>query len=371
MKAALKRLLGVFFLIFVAPCHAETLQIHTPFDKFNLELNNGQLTVSGKPADSRVVPSVLSTLDSPLVNECGKLPAKPLLTVIKKNQKRFIYPDQGVISDGSKCLNVTGDGLFYFPIHRDFLVGPERGQISVGPTLTVIRNGTKILDVRNTAMGWENEIPSQLPNWEFVEKLEKSLSDHDIRLRVQTGLTRGKSKVVIQTGGRNYEFFKISQVMWGVRKKDDQWLTVSDAWSEWRDFDEDLLNDPQTGKIRLIGDEQKPADKRLEALESLENLWSPNLRDLCERIVLNADENSRLRELAFKNLKRRPTLRTAGVMVRLLETPQEMDWKRKAAATLRLQDPAGPKFEPSSSDEAQHKVIEFWRNWWKQKSQTP
>src|SRR5262249_15863040 len=127
----------------------------------------------------------LPMLKVDLGNECPEFTGQPDVTVKEGTQTRFIYIAQGIVTDKTNCLNVTGEGLLYFPIHRDFLIGPKTDTLSLSTDLKVSRDKDKLLGLRKTAAGWEslNLNPDQMLNWDFVNHFIDSLARFDVRFR--------------------------------------------------------------------------------------------------------------------------------------------------------------------------------------------
>lgn len=367
-------MLALLFGFHTIAAHADTrFTFQTPYDKFELTVSaNGKGTIDGKPADLTSFTEILPMLTKPLENECATPPpAKPTITVRTATDTRSIYPKQGLVTDGKNCLNVSGDGLHYFPVHRDFFVGAKRDSIHLKSPTKIFRGGDKIISLRKQGKEWVNENPQQLLNWDFIEKLENALKDFDIRLRVQQTIAEGKPKMIIQSGDRSYEFYKITGVMWAVKKPGAKWLEASDDWSQWYDFDAAVYEDRNRDAIKTAGDTTRAKDERRAALDKLNVTWSRNLRDLYHQILTQNGEDTSFQSIALKRLKGKPSIETAGVVIKFLEKSQDEELKREAGILLKLQNPKGPKYNPQSSDAEKAKTLEYWRTWWKQNSSQP
>jgi hypothetical protein len=350
--------------------HAEHhFTFQTPYDKFELVLTGSHGTVDGKPADLKSFAEVLPMLTKPLTAECDSVPkTKAPITVTEGDKTRSIYVKQGLVTDGKNCLTVQGDGLYYFPAHRDFFIGTKTDSIQLKSPLKIFRQGNKLLALKKKGKQWVNENPEQLLNWDFLERLENSLNDFKIRLRVNEAIAEGKPKMIIQSGPQNYEFYKVTDVLWALKKPGTKWLEASDDWSFWYDFDQGVIEDRYSEQIKTAGDQTKPKEERMAALAKLDVTWSPNLRELYHKLLLHDNEDASLQEIALKQLKRKPSIETAGVMVQFIEKSKDDELKKEAGIVLKLQNPKGPKYNPAASDEEKAKTLEFWRNWWKQNS---
>ncbi|NJL26036.1 MAG: hypothetical protein HC902_13300 [Calothrix sp. SM1_5_4] len=341
------------------------LNIQSPFDRYDLVLNGERGTIDGKAADLSAVRDLLPVLTNPLGNECPALNGRPEVTVTENGKTRSLYTKMGLITDGKMCLNVGGDGLFYFPVHRDFLIGAKRGSILLKSPLKLFKQGNKILEVKKDGDAWSGPAEEML-NYDFIDRFENSLREYDVRLRVQEDIGKDKAKMIVQSGPDSYTFYKLTNVMWAVKKPGAKWLEASDDWSFWYDLDPGVLEDRYAGQIRFIEDTAKDKESRMAALDKLGEGWSRNLRDLYHKLILNQGEDPAIQEVALKRLKRKPSLETAEVMVNFLEKSQNEDLKREAGIILKLQHPKGPRYNPSAPPDERAKVVEFWRTWWAQ-----
>jgi hypothetical protein len=346
--------------------HAEKFAFQTAYDHFDFTATSKGGTYEGHAIDISDFDEGLQALTSALGNDCPALTGRPDITAKVGAQTKMVYVKQGVVSDGKTCLLVQGDGLYYLPIHRDFLNGPKRESIVLKSPIKVFRQGVKILSLHKQGKKWVSDTTEPMLDWDFLERWQNSLADYTVRLRVQEGIAADKPKMIVQSGNESYEFFKITDKMWAVKKPGGKWLTASDDWSSWYDFDNKILEDRYAGQIEFIQDSARDKESRLSALSKLENSWSPNLRNLYHKLVLDPTEDPAIQEVALKRLKRKPSMETAGVMVQFLDSPANSDLKREAGIILKLQNPKGPKYNPNGSEAEKAKALEFWRTWWKQ-----
>jgi hypothetical protein len=344
------------------------LSIQSTHDRYDVVIKSKTSgTVGGKPTDLAAMADLWPVVDNPVGNVCPDLKGPPDITVKENGKTRFIYVKQGVVKSEDACLNVGGDGLFFFPIHRDFLIGAKRSSIKLASPVKIFRQGVKLVELQKDAEGrWQNENKEQLLNWDFIERFENSLRDFDVRLRVHPDIAAGKPKLLLQTGNQTYEFFKVTKVMWAVKKPGYNWLVASNDWSFWFDFDQSLIEDRWANEIRLLQKPGVPAEERKAAMDKLEGAWSRNLRDLYHKFLLDPDEDPSFQETAIQRLKRKPSLETSGVMVQFLNTSHNEDLKRIAGQILKIYYPKGPLYKPTLNAGQKAKVMEFWNNWWKQ-----
>lgn len=339
------------------------------YDKFELNLSGGRGDVNGQPANLSTIKDLLPLLTKPLGETCPAFKKPPEITVKEGEKTRTVYVEEGVISDGKGCAMVGGDGLFYFPVHRDFLIGAKSDSIKLKSPVKIFVQGKKVLDMKKQGDTWITESPDMLINWDFIAELEDSLNQFDIRLRVQAGIAKDKPKMIIDNGGQQLEFSKVTNVMWALKKPGTAWLTASDEWSRWGEFDAVKLEDRFAEEIRRMNAAKDIAEKKA-VLDKVEGSWTRNLRDMYIRIATNESEDENLRFSALKRLKSKPSKEVAGAMVKILEGSTNDDIRDEAGVILKLNHPKGPKFKSSDSPDDRQKALDFWRNWW-QKNKGP
>lgn len=362
-------------VVFLTPAFAygaRTVTIQSPQDTFTLTIVNKKSgSVQGKPSDLKALADLWPVLDSPLTNDCPPLKDKPDVTVKENDKVRSIYFKAGMVSDGKQCLSVGGEGLYYFPTHRDFLIGPKRDSVKLKSPLKLFRQGVKIVELRKDGDHWVSENKDVKLNWDFFERFENALNDFDVRLRVNAGIAQGKPKMIMQSGSDSYELYKVTGVMWAIKKPGQSWLTASDDWSFWYDFDQSVIEDRHAAEIKKMEQVDAKLEERKAAMEKLEGAWSPNLREAYHRILLNPQEDLDLQVTAINRLKRKPSLETSGVMVKVLSEHKDEDIKRIAGQILKAYNPKGPLYKNTLPAAEKAKVIEFWNNWWNQNRKGP
>lgn len=339
-------------------------------DKFDLNLSGSRGDVNGQPANLSTLKDLLPLLSKPLGETCPAFKRPPEITVKEGDKARTVYVEEGVISDGKGCTLVAGEGLYYFPVHKDFLIGPKKDSILLRSPVKIFIQGKKVLEMRKVGDSWVSDTPDLLVNWDFISDLEHSLEDFSVRLRVQAGIGKDKPKMIIDNGGQQLEFTKVTNVMWALKKPGQGWLTASDEWSRWGDFELSKLEDRFAEEIRAVL-AAKEVEQKKSLLAKFESAWTRNLRDMYIKLAVNENEDESIRFNALKRLKSKPSLEVAGAMVRILEGSTHDDIRNEAGVILKLNFPKGPKFKSGDTPEDRQKALDFWRNWWQQKSKGP
>ena len=360
---------GVVFAHHPASAEARKLIFQSSADRFELTLDaEGGGTIDGKPAEMREQRDLVNALIGEVTGACPDLSGAPDLTIREGEKNHEVFFKAGVVREGKNCLSIGGDELFRAPIHRDFLIGAKEDKLNVGADLSLHEDDRTLIAVKRQGTEWTRADGDTMPNEDFFRRLADRLRSFSIRQRLSPIGAEGKRHVVIKTGGRSYDFYKVTEGAWALKKPGAKWLEVSDDWSFWYDLDPHTLEDSYSEQIRAVADTTRPVDERVAQMKRLQVTWSGNVRALCRRLLLEPNVDSALSDLALRRLKTKPSRETAAVMVEVLESSQPDPLKLAAANLLRLQNPKGPKFDPAAAPTAQRTVIEYWRTWLKKGS---
>lgn len=352
-------------LLFSAPLWAQTQTwvFQSPSDRFELLLRDSEGTVNKLPADLTHLKNLLPALTQPLKGECPKIKGSPDATVSHGGRALSVYVSEGLIQESTGCLKVSGDGIFYFPIHRDFLIGPDHESLDLKNQILVSRAGKKIFELKRGREGWINPNPESLLNWNFISRFENSLADFKVRARVHPALAKNKPKIMIQSKRQRFEFTKISPSTWALKKPGGIYLIISDDWSFWENFDREVLEDSYAAQIRKLKGQKLSADEKKQLLEQISATWSPNTRELYHHLLLS-DGDPEIQTLVLRRLRQRPSEESVAAIMSFLMKTRAEDLKREAVGILKIQNPRGPKYDPSTPADERRKVMDYWRDWW-------
>ncbi len=350
------------------------LSIQSKVDQYDLLLSGNTGTVSGKPADLKAFNELMAVVSDPLTADCPAIKGKPEVTVREAGKTRSIYIAQGIVTDGEHCLHVSGEGMYFFPIHRDFLIGLKEDHIPLKSPIALTRQGVKLFELKKSGDTWNAEGTTLLLDWDFLERFQNSLKSFGVRFRAQPQVAKGKEKLVVQTNGESFEFYKITNLVWALKRPGQRWLEASDDWGFWYNFDNAVLEDRFTSQIHELEKPGMTADEKHAVLEKLGPNYTRNLHELYAKMVLAADEDTTVKRVVIGRLKTKPTKSTALQMARYLEvggsSKDDEDFKRIATQILKAQNPKGPLYAPSLSMDEKAKVVTYWSSW-AQKNQTP
>lgn len=341
-----------------------TLKFESKSDSFTLFMNGGRGTIDGKEANLSSLSQLLPALNQTPADSCPNLPLTADLKITQGTVIREVYISQGVITDKKNCLKLDGDGIYHFPSHRDFLIGPKTENLTIKSPLEVYKQGQKLFALKKVEQNWFSESSEQLLNYDFIERFINSISVFRIRARLNEQIANQKPQVSVRIAGKAFEFFKIADATWALKKPGHDFLLLSDDWSFWQDFDESVFQDRYANEIKLLLSPGTSSTDKIEILGKIEATWSPNLRSLYEWQLVN-DPDNQIKALALGRLKRKPSAQSIPAIIALLEKTDDEDLKRDAVAVLRIQNPKGPAYKLKLSDEERRKIIEFWRDWWK------
>lgn len=342
-------------------------QFRTKLDQFELLLNGNNSSIEGQAADLSTFRDLLPLLTKDLGEECPVLRGKADVTVtdLDKNTSRSLFLLQAVVTDGQKCLFISGDGLLYFPLHRNWFLANKSDGLLFGQTLSLSRNGKRIATFTRKAKQWTQANPDFFPDWDFLSTFQESLTSFTVRMHGQLALAKGKPLVILQTGGKTYRLYQVTPSLWGLEKPGQPWLVFSKDWNAWFNLEPQQFEDHRATKIRSILDKTQTVEQRLEELGNLETGWSRSIRDMYARLLTNPSEDPRLAKIALERLRSKPSLENAGLVIAFLEHATDPELKKLATQILRIQNPKGPALDLSQSEEQQRKTIEEWSRWWK------
>jgi len=319
---------------------ARKLKIQSPHDKYELLLTSKTKgTVDGKAASLRAFDDLWPVLNNPLGNECPDIKGAADVTVSEGGKLRSIHVRQGIVTDGKGCLNVGGEGLYFFPVHRDFLIGPREDGITLSSPVKVFRQGVKLLEIRKEGTQWVSDNKEMLVNWDFVERFENSLREFTVRLRVHPDIAKGKTKMIVQSGQQTFEFYKVTSLMWAVKKPGVPWLIASDDWSFWYDFDQKQVEDRYAEEIRFISKADTSKEDKQTTLDRLDGIWSRNLRDLYHKFLLEPGADREFQELALHRLRTKPAPETSQALAQFINETRDKDLKKLASEILQKHNP--------------------------------
>jgi hypothetical protein len=342
---------------------ANRINFKTKYDKFELLITNGNATIDGKPADTTTFRDLLPLLTKDLGEDCPTLRGSADVTVSVDGKPRMIYIQQGLVTDGKKCMYVSGDGLMYFPLHRSWLIDNGHDSLPFGSNVKVSVGGQTVLDIKRKGKKWVKVNDDDHPDWDFVEKFENDLKDFTVKMHANLAMSKDKREVIVDTNGKIARLFHVTPTLWALQKPGTQWLEVGD-WSQWFELEPSQFSDHRIEKIRIILDKNKELQERLHELNEIDTGWSRSVHEMYIRLLSDREENPEIQKIALKRLHSKPTIETAGAMVAYLQFATDPALKKMATQALKIQNPKGRLIEAKQSPSQQMDIVQEWSRWW-------
>jgi hypothetical protein len=346
----------------------DSVTFQTPEDKFTVTNNNGKFSVGGKPVQNDVLRTVDPYLTGPIADGCPNVTGRPQITATivtnHKAEKREFFLQRGVIRTGFKCIFATGDGLFYLPLHRNWLTGSNRESIKLASPLK-IQSGTGPILANLTKQNddWTDTQPKTELDWDFFKKFERSLDDYRVQYRVSPEASKGKPSVIVSSGSQRYFFYKLAPKLWAVRRPNEKWLSASGDWAFWFDLDGSVWQDRHVPLIRKVESGNATKEDKLAMFKELDATgWTRTLQDFYQRHALDNAEDHEVRLVAIERLRSHPSWANMKALMALIQNTDDEELLRDGTLVLKTRNPKGTAYQPGSN--ARSTVVGEWNEWW-------
>lgn len=343
----------------------------TSQDTFTVNKKGRSFDVGGTPFKSDLLTRLAPLLTGPATNDCPKLSGKPLLTArVSTNGKietREFFVSANIIRVGNTCLSATGEGMYYLPLHRRWLVGPFKDSLTLRSPLTLTSGSDVLVSLVKKGGDWvDNRDHSEL-DWDFWNRFEQSLQDYRISYRVLPEAGVGKPEVVLKSGSEQIKFVQVAPKTWAIQRPGQKWLDASGDWSFWFDLDPKIFRDRYANEIEKAESTGLTAEQRLNAMKDLDSAgWSRAIESFYQRRLADAQEDLNVRAHALERLKSKPAWRNIRAEMEALMGNPPDDLLNLLTLALRVRNPKGPVFDPASSERP--KIVHEWREWWNENS---
>ncbi|MCB0412548.1 MAG: hypothetical protein KDD22_08490, partial [Bdellovibrionales bacterium] len=288
----------------------DSINFQSKFARFTLEKSGSKYLLNGKSVNIGTFSEFLPILQRQLFDECGDfIKQKPDLKVILRNKDktgiakdtltvRSFYIDKATITDGKKCLEARGSGIYYVPLHPSWFDKDAKDSIRLHD-MVLKRNGKIIGSFKKDENDWVDAVDDQFINWDFFERFAKSLESFPIDLRMHESGKEGKPSFELITGGQTYNFYKVDRNLWAMQSPKLGWMLVSKSWAFWDDMDEAIWNDRFEDRLRLILDQTKDVKEREETLRGISANWNASIKHSLHKIILDPREEQIMKDLAL------------------------------------------------------------------------
>lgn len=339
------------------------------YDSFNVVRRNSKYFI-GKTevkTDSlnKFIPFFNATINGECPKEMGKADA---VVKIQRGsttiERQFFFASKQVV-DGDLCGDMDGKGLYYLPLHRSWLTGPDQGHISVGSDLKIEKENVLFAEFEKRGNEWRNKDSGFFTDWDFFNQFLQSLDKYTISGRIHPIAVEGSIHFQVTTEGKTYHFYKLAENLWAIRRPERQWLLTSPSFSFLLDMSSNLWRDRHSANLAIIKDSTQASDARIKAVQNLGASWSQAIKLVFYSVLTNPDEDPRLKEEISLSIRQKPSLENFGVLVQALENTEDPELLHQFTSVLRIRHRQGPLIDPQDSQEKINQSIIAWKDWWK------
>lgn len=344
------------------------LQIKSNYDRFTLQVSGGRYKLEGRSVEPGPLKDLLDVFSGEIIGDCGKLP-RPDLTITAimngKGVERRFYVGQQIVSDGKSCVAVTGEGLYFLPLHHTWFEKTSES-INVAESLVLSdSNGNTLISILEKDGRWRSKDPAQFLNWEFLNRFLDSLKKYEIDSRIHLSAATGKSSFKLKIGRTRYEIYKINASLWAMKKPGAKWLIGSNHWTFWLDLERSQLMDRYNDQFTDILDAGKSTEERVQALRSIDGQWTPSISSMLGVVLSYKTAPKELVLEAVRQLRQKPSDESMGMLVKALDNHSDPEILSAVTQALRVRYPKGPHLAEDADDDEVSKARREWSAWWK------
>ena len=244
--------------LFAFGAYAAEFTFTSRLDHFVVEVNDNEVIYNGKPVDAEPFVYIKPLFDAQLETTCDPDMGRPDLTISRrrdnKEEKRKIYIEKKMISDGEHCGGVTGHGLYQLPLHHNWFEGKKNVTIGLGSAFSIWKDNLLISEFEKTSRGWRNKNPKFFTNWKFFEKFVDSMQKFPVDFRVHPLAAKESIGFELRQGDRKFGFFKVGEHTWAVQFPDSPWLAASGQFGFFDDMKPEIWLSPYVKSLDILAD---------------------------------------------------------------------------------------------------------------------
>ncbi len=365
-----------------------TIEFGSPYDHFTLKKSGNRYLYKDQVVDLGAFKDFLPLFVQSFTGSCARVAKlKPDLTVKLNSQPaapaaaegsetteasslppptRHFYIRERIASDGKNCASVSGEGIYYLPLHSSWFDKNKAASIPVGSSLSLEKKGKVFAKIKKTEDGWVDDAEDQFLNWEFIEAFINSLESFAVDLRLHPAAGDKKASFELTTPTESYTFYKVGTNLWGAKGSKSGWLLSSKSWAFWQGMDENIWANPFEAQLRIVFDKTKPIEERQRTLSSLDNIWNMSMKRSFRQLLLDPEQDQKLKDVTLQILKKKPSLENLAVMMKALQESQSPEFQSDLTKALRVRNPKGPILQPDDEPEKRDATVKVWTQWWQQ-----
>ena len=319
---------------------------------------NSQPPAAAAPPEA---PEIAAITDDGSLAEAPKVADAPL-----PPPTRHFYIRERIASDGKNCASVSGEGIYYLPLHSSWFDKNKGGSIAVGSSLSLEKKGKVFAKIKKVDGDWVDDAEGQFLNWEFIEAFVKSLDSFAVDLRLHPSAGDKKPSFTLITPNDKYTFYKVGNNLWGAKGSKSGWLLSSKSWAFWQSMDENIWANPFEAQLKIVFDKTKPIEERTKTLGSLDNIWNNSMKRSFHQLMLDPEQEQKLKDVTLQILKKKPSIENMAIMIKALQESQSVEFQSDLTKALRVRNPKGPILQPEDEPEKRAETVKAWTQWWQQ-----
>ena len=119
-------------------------------DRFTVEVTDGRAVYNGHEVTSEPFKLIKPIFEHQLIEPCTLGLGKPDLTITRKRndkeEKRIVYIEKQIVSDGKNCGEITGQGLYELPLHHNWFEGKKSVTINLKNSFSIWKSDLLVVD---------------------------------------------------------------------------------------------------------------------------------------------------------------------------------------------------------------------------------
>lgn len=336
-------------------------------DQFTVDVTGSAATVNGESVSAEPFIFVKPLFDTQFEDECEGKMGRADLSITRKRgeseEKRLIYYDKKIVSDGKNCGELTGLGIYRFPLHKNWFEGKKSVTIGLGDSFSIWKDKKLIVEFEKQNGVWKNKDKKFFTNWEFFENFVQATKDFPIDFRLHPSAAKEFTNFELRQGSRTFSFVKVGESTWAVQFPGSPWLAASGQFGLFEEMSQKIWISPYEKTLQIISDTKATPDARIKAVRELSGRWGPDLNYVLREVILSGDDNVEVKKDIASLMRSRPTADNFKTLVDSLKTSSDQEFLGHITKVLRVRNPKGPVIVATDSDEDVQKKIKEWTAW--------
>ena len=364
-------------LLVAAPSYGAVIMEYSfrGHDQFTLKRSGAGFKYKDRRVDLGAFEGFTNLFNQEMDVLCEDLPKRADLIVNAKTSagkviKRKFYIKAGQVSDGKACLEVTGEGLYFLPLHSSWYRKPKNITIGVGNKIIIKRNGQEFVAFEKVDGEWRTKTSQFFTNWNFFNNFIGALKDFEIDARLHSGIANTTSATTyagdnfeLVTPYKTYKFIRINEGLWAAQFPKVAWLIASNRWGVFEDMSASVWQDPNRDKLSKLMNKTLDTNQRIAAFTEIKSRWSKTIKHALQNIVLDETENDKIKDIVVRELRTHPSDENMKVLARALTKTQDPAVQEQITRALLIKNPKGKKITADLTDEERAKYVRQWQEW--------